>query len=78
MKKFGGRPVSATPISVLSKPKTSTSNFGELIDKYSNDKMLSTILHADKMKMARKAFEYGIYDLEDEVKTKGRVKPKQN
>lgn len=31
--------------------------------KYSTDKFLSTILHEDKMKVARKSFEYGIYDL---------------
>lgn len=43
LKKFG-RPVSATPISILSKPKT-TANFGDLMNKYSKDQFLSTILH---------------------------------
>jgi hypothetical protein len=31
---------------------------------------------SDKTKIARRPFEYGIYDMEDEVKTKGRIKPK--
>jgi hypothetical protein len=47
---------------VLSKPKTAT-NFNEL-SAYKNDKILSTILLGDKSKVARRPFEYGIYDME--------------
>jgi len=43
LKKFG-RPVSATPITVLSKAKNAN-NFNELTGKYATDKLLKTFIY---------------------------------
>ena len=42
-------------------------NFNDL-SAYKNDKILSTILLGDKSKIDRRPFEYGIYDIEEEMK----------
>lgn len=43
VKKFG-RPVSATPITVLSKPKTHSSQLETLAQKYPQDKLIKTLM----------------------------------
>jgi hypothetical protein len=45
MKKFG-RPVSATPLTILAKPKTKN-DYSDLYTKYSHDKLVSTLIMED-------------------------------
>lgn len=73
VKKFG-RPVSATPLAILSKPKA-TNDYTDLYAKYGTDKLVQTLMLEDKLKMHRYPFEYGVYDVVEELKIKGRVKP---
>ena len=73
MKKFG-RPVSATPLAVLSKAKL-PNDYSDIYTKYGKDKLVNTLMLEDKFKMHRYPFEYGVYDIKEEIKIKGRVKP---
>ena len=43
LKKYGGRPVSATPLTVLAKPK-SKKTYEELYTKYRDDKLVNTLI----------------------------------
>jgi hypothetical protein len=61
VKKFG-RPVSATPLTILSKPKA-TNDYTDLYTKYGKDKLVQTLMLEDKLKMHRYPFEYGVYDV---------------
>lgn len=74
MKKFG-RPMSATPLTVLSKPKNKN-DYNEYYSKYKGDKLLNTMMVEERLKVPRYPFEYSSYDLVDELKTKNRVIPK--
>jgi len=73
VKKFG-RPVSATPLTILAKPKTKN-DYSDLYTKYSQDKLVSTLMMEEQLKKPRCPFEYSVYDLVEELKIKGRVKP---
>ena len=69
MKKFG-RPVSATPITILSKPKTNHDDYETLMEKFPNDKLVKNLVGEENLKRPRYPFEYGMYHIEDEIKTK--------
>lgn len=73
MKKFG-RPISATPLTILAKSK-SKNNHGQLYEKYRDDKMIKTLMVQDRLSVPRYPFEYGTHDIVEELKTKGRVVP---
>ena len=62
VKKFG-RPVSATPVSILAQPKTQNTLISEVASKYPQDKLVKTLLTEDQIKKPRFSFEYGIYDI---------------
>lgn len=74
VKKFG-RPISATPLTILAKPKTKNPH-EKLYDKYRDDRMIKTLMVEDRLSVPRYPFEYGTHDIVDELKTKGRVVPK--
>lgn len=78
VKKFG-RPVSATPLTVLSKPKTQNTDLEELYRKYPQDKVIKALIAEENLKKPRYPMEYGLYNIEDEVKTKQwiRIDPKK-
>lgn len=46
-----------------------------IIEKYSNDKLIKGLLAEEKLKKARYAFEYGVYDAVEEIKIQQWVKP---
>lgn len=73
VKKFG-RPVSATPLTVLAKPKQHN-DYADLIAKHPNDKLLNTLMREERLKMPRYPCDYGVYDFVEELKIKERVKP---
>jgi hypothetical protein len=74
MKKFG-RPVSATPLTILAKPKAKN-DYSEVFSKYRDDKLVNTMIAEERIKVPRYPFEYSSHDMVDELKTKNRVVPK--
>lgn len=74
MKKFG-RPVSATPLTILAKPK-GKNDYTEVFSKYRDDKLVNTMIIEERIKIPRYPFEYSSHDLVDELKAKNRVVPK--
>jgi hypothetical protein len=74
MKKFG-RPISATPLTILAKHKNKNPH-EQLYEKYRDDKIIKTLMVEDRLSVPRYPFEYATHDIVDELKTKGRVVPK--
>lgn len=73
------RPVSSTPLSVLSMPKNgNVEEILELIKKYPHDKNLKRILAEKATPVIRRPEEYGCHSLEEEIKIKNRVKHEEN
>ena len=74
MKRFG-RPISATPLTILSQPRTKQTH-EDLYTQYKDDKLVKTLMVEDRLKVPRYPFEYATHDMVDELKTKNRVAPK--
>ena len=73
------RPVSSTPLSILSMPKNGNiEEILELIKKYPHDKNLKRILAEKSIPVIRRPEEYGCHSLEEEIKIKNRVKNESN
>lgn len=60
-----GRPVSATPITILSKPKNKIKHesYDALMEKFPNDKYIKELVGEENLKRPRYAFEYGHYNI---------------
>ena len=60
-----GRPVSATPITILSKPKNKAKHesYDALMEKFPNDKYIKELVGEENLKRPRYAFEYGHYNI---------------
>jgi len=53
--KMFGRPVSATPLAILSKPKNSN-DYGDIYTKYSDDRLVQTLMIEERLKKPRYPF----------------------
>ncbi len=67
--------MSATPLTILAKPKNKN-DYGEIYSKYRGDKLITTMMVEERMKVPRYPFEYSSHDIVDELKSKNRVIPK--